>query len=107
MIAEIGEPKSRAELPSAAAQSPPGDSRINSRTNERRKLAWLLRNRTEYGEDIRRAVPAQPYHRSWRKVPVGCIDDRTTGRKWNSVRGGNPGRNVGFRVDGHRACPRM
>ena len=45
----------------------------------------------------------QPHQRGGRKVPVGRIDDRATGGKWNPVRGGNPGRNVGFRVDGHRA----
>jgi hypothetical protein len=62
-----------------------------------------LHNRAKYGEDVRCAIVTQPYHRGRRKVPVGRIDDRATGGKWNPVRGGNPGRNVGFRIDGRRA----
>src|SRR5262245_12543443 len=34
---------------------------------------------------------------------MGGIDDRATDRKRNSMRGGNPRHDVGFRVDGRRA----
>ena len=101
-IAKVREAQSRAQQPSAAAQSRLGGARIKRRTRERWKLPWLPQDRAKYGDDIRCAVVAQSDHRGRRKLPVGRIDNRAAGGKWNPVRGGDPGRNVRFGVDGDR-----
>ena len=93
-LAEIREAKSRAQQPSAAPQRRRSDAGIERGARERRKLAGLPHNRAQYREYIRCAVVAQSVHRRRRKHAVGRSDDRAAGRKWNPVRGGDPGRNV-------------
>jgi hypothetical protein len=100
----MGKAQSRAKQPSAAAQGVPSDAGVKRRTHENWKLAWLSHNRAEYGEDIRRAVLTQSYHRGRRKVAISGINDRPAGSKWNPVRPGNPGCNVGFGIDRERPC---
>ncbi len=99
-VAEIREAQSRAEQASAAAQSCAGDARIHRGTRERWKLSRLSYDRAEHRDDIRCTIVTEADHGGRRELPVGWIDHCAAGGEWNPVCGGDPGRNMGFRVDG-------
>jgi len=100
-LSEVRESKAYTEQPSAPAQRCPGSARLERGAGERGNLAWLPHHRAQYGEDIRRAVVSQASDRSWRKLTVCRINDRTTGGKWNPVGGRDSRSDMRFVVDGH------
>ena len=104
-LTAIGAAERWTQQPSASEQGPPSGPRIDCDAHKCRNLTGPAYHRPGDGQHIGCAIMLQSDHRSRWQIPVCRVDDRAADGKWNVVRGGDPGGDMGLHVYSH--CTRL